>query len=234
MTSWAETGSPACSTVRVFSKSAALDELAYALDVLRLDGVALPSNAGGTYLGDPAWNPLFDELDRRGAYVFVHPNWPPYEPPLGGYPIWLHEFPFDTTRAVVNLLYSGTLERCPNLRLQLAHLGGTVPFIAHRVASLLGPPPISIQGSGKDDLLRRFPRPIVVISEAGKLFAVGRGRRSENAGCAQTLATLPGPRPRRAATRSTPLGATRSHPSRSQAAPRRRRPAEAASRCPPP
>jgi 6-methylsalicylate decarboxylase len=115
---------------------AALAELRHALDVLRLDGVALLSNLGGAYLGDPAWDPLFDELDRRGAYVFLHPAMPRHPLPLPQHPVWLYEFPFDTTRAVVNLIYSGTLERCPRIRLQVAHLGGTATFLAHRIASL--------------------------------------------------------------------------------------------------
>jgi len=115
---------------------AALAELRHALDVLGLDGVALLSNVRGAYLGDPAWDPLFDELDRRGAYVFLHPTMPPHPLPLPQHPVWLYEFPFDTTRAVVNLIYSGTLERCPRVRLQVAHLGGTAPFLAHRTASL--------------------------------------------------------------------------------------------------
>jgi 6-methylsalicylate decarboxylase len=115
---------------------AALAELRHALDVLGLDGVALLSNLGGAYLGDPAWDPLFDELDRRGAYVFLHPTMPPHPLPLPQHPVWLYEFPFDTTRAVASLIYSGTLERAGGLRLQLAHLGGTAPFLAHRIASL--------------------------------------------------------------------------------------------------
>jgi 6-methylsalicylate decarboxylase len=115
---------------------AALAELAHALDVLDLDGVLLLTNVAGTYLGDPVWNPVFAELDRRSAYVFVHPGFPPYPPPLAGHPVWLYEFPFETTRAVANLVYSGTLDRCPRIRLQLSHLGGTVPFVAHRLASL--------------------------------------------------------------------------------------------------
>ena len=115
---------------------AALAELEHALDVLALDGVILLTNVAGRYLGHPAWNPLFDELERRGAYVFVHPSFPPHAPPLPQHPIWLYEFPFETTRAVANLVYSGTLERCPNVRLQLSHLGGTAPFVAHRLASL--------------------------------------------------------------------------------------------------
>jgi 6-methylsalicylate decarboxylase len=114
----------------------ALAEVAHALDELDLDGVALLSNVAGTYPGDPAWAPLWDELHRRGAYVFLHPQAPPGPPPLPEHPIWLYEFPFDTTRAVANLIYTGTLERCPDIRLQVAHLGGTAPFLAHRLASL--------------------------------------------------------------------------------------------------
>jgi 6-methylsalicylate decarboxylase len=114
----------------------ALEELAYALDVLELDGVALLSNVSGVYHGDPAWDPLWMELERRGAYVMLHPSAPPHPPPLPEHPIWLYEFPFDTTRAVVNLIYSGTLERSPTIRLQVAHLGGTATFLAHRIASL--------------------------------------------------------------------------------------------------
>jgi predicted TIM-barrel fold metal-dependent hydrolase len=114
----------------------ALAEVAHALDNLKLDGVILLSNVLGTYLGDPVWDPLFDELDRRGAYVLIHPHAPPYALPLPAHPIWLYEYPFDTTRAVVQLIYSGTLERCPHIRFQLSHLGGTAPYLAHRLASL--------------------------------------------------------------------------------------------------
>jgi 6-methylsalicylate decarboxylase len=114
---------------------AALAELSYALDELQLDGVELFTNVDGIYLGDPRWDRLFDELDRRGAFVLVHPISPPYPAPLE-YPEYLIEFPLDTTRAAVNLLYSATLERCPNVKIVLSHLGGTVPFLAHRIRSL--------------------------------------------------------------------------------------------------
>jgi 6-methylsalicylate decarboxylase len=120
---------------------AALGEIAYAYDELGLDGVALLSNHDGTYLGDPAFDPIFAELERRGAYVFVHPIQPATPSPLPEAPVWLQEFPFDTTRAVTNLIYSGTLERCPHVRLQLAHMGGTAPFIAHRIAEWAGREP---------------------------------------------------------------------------------------------
>jgi 6-methylsalicylate decarboxylase len=115
---------------------ASLVELSHALDVLELDGVALLTNVGGIYPGDERLEPVWTELDRRAAYVFLHPAAPPSAPPLPAHPVWLYEFPFDTTRAVVNLIYSGTLERAVGLRLQIGHLGGTAPFLAHRIASL--------------------------------------------------------------------------------------------------
>jgi 6-methylsalicylate decarboxylase len=114
---------------------AALSELAHALDELRMDGVMLLSNTAGTYLGDPALEPLMAELDRRGAYVFVHPGFPPHNLPLP-HPVWLYEFPFDTVRAVANLVYTGALERYQRIRFQIAHLGGAAPMLAHRIASL--------------------------------------------------------------------------------------------------
>lgn len=114
---------------------AALEELGRVYDELELDGVLLLTNVAGTYLGDPAWEPLLRALDERNAYVFVHPGLPPHPLPLP-HPVWMYEFPFETVRAVTNLIYSGSLERYRSIRFQLAHLGGAAPFLAHRIASL--------------------------------------------------------------------------------------------------
>ncbi|MCX2728299.1 amidohydrolase family protein [Thermomicrobium sp. 4228-Ro] len=115
---------------------AALVELDYALDHLQLDGVTLLTNTGTMYLGDPRLEPLFAVLDSRGCYVFVHPTMPVYPGPLPGVPPWVLEFPFETTRAIVSLLFSGIFERYGAIRWQFAHLGGTVPFLAYRIASV--------------------------------------------------------------------------------------------------
>lgn len=113
--------------------SAALAELEHALDVLALDGVALLSNVDGLYLGDPSLADLYAELDRRRAVVFVHPAVPAQRPGLV-YPPFLFEFPFDTTRAFVNLMYLGVLSSYPGIRWIFAHAGGALPYLAFRMS----------------------------------------------------------------------------------------------------
>lgn len=114
---------------------AALIELEYALDVLHLDGITLLSAYDGVYLGDPRFEPIMAELDRRRAFVFIHPAAIPGDAkPALPLPDFLQEFTFDTTRAASLLMASGTMNRYPNIRFQLAHAGGTVPFLSHRLA----------------------------------------------------------------------------------------------------
>jgi predicted TIM-barrel fold metal-dependent hydrolase len=114
----------------------ALAELGHALDVLGLDGVGLLSNVDGAYPGDPSWEPVLAELDRRGAYAFLHPTLPPTARPQPDVPAWVAEYPFETTRALISLVYSGAFERHPRIRWQIAHLGGAAPFLAGRIAEL--------------------------------------------------------------------------------------------------
>ena len=117
----------------------ALAEIAYALDALRLDGIGLFSSVNDCYLGDQKFDPVFAELNRRKAVVFIHPTHceAPEHTRLHA-PPFVVEYVFDTTRAVVNLVYSGTLKRCPNIRFIVAHGGGTVPFLAQRIAMMEG------------------------------------------------------------------------------------------------
>ena len=117
----------------------ALEEITYALDILHLDGVGLFSSVNDRYLGDPLFDPVFEELDRRNAVVFIHPTH--CEAPTAtnlGAPPFVVEYVFDTTRAVVNLIFTGTLKRCPDIRFIIAHGGGTVPFLAQRISMLEG------------------------------------------------------------------------------------------------
>jgi len=134
----------------------ALAELERCDSELGLDGVMLLSSVAGAYLGDPALVPLMTALAERGAYVFVHPGFPPHPLPLA-HPVWLYEFPFETVRAIANLIYSGTFETHPDIRWQFSHLGGAAPFLAHRLASLADREPEQAQAApaGALSYLRR-------------------------------------------------------------------------------
>ncbi len=116
-----------------------LAEIAYALDILRFQGVGLLSNYHGAYLGDPVFDPVFAELNRRKALVFVHPTRPPNFPSLSvGLPAPLIEYPFDSTRMAVNLIRTGTITRYPDIKLIVAHGGGTIPYLYPRLLTALG------------------------------------------------------------------------------------------------
>jgi len=110
-----------------------LEQIAYALDVLELDGVSMLTNAGGSYLGDARFDPVFEELQQRAAVVFVHPTASP--DPIAhtlDLPDSLLDYPVDTSRAIAKLHYSNTFARTPDVRYVFSHAGGTIPFVASR------------------------------------------------------------------------------------------------------
>jgi 6-methylsalicylate decarboxylase len=110
-------------------------ELSYALDVLKLDGVVLFSNARGVYLGDEKLDGLFEELERRRAVVFVHPTASPDRAAHAlGLPDSLIDFVADTSRAIAHLHYTNTFARTPNVKYVFSHAGGTIPYLASRFA----------------------------------------------------------------------------------------------------
>ncbi|MFF3976364.1 amidohydrolase family protein [Streptomyces sp. NPDC001828] len=111
-----------------------LAEAAHALDVLGADGVTVESNHHGVYLGDPRFEPLWEDLDRRAAVVFVHPTSPPHADELSlGRPRPMLEFLFDTARTASDLLLRGVLARYPRIRWVLTHGGGVLPLVADRM-----------------------------------------------------------------------------------------------------
>lgn len=112
----------------------ALEELAYAFDELNADGVVLLANTRGIYLGDPAFEELMAELNRRSATVFVHPSELPAAPVPGIAP-FVADFLLDTTRAAANLVASGTMDRYEDLKVILSHAGGFVPYAAARMGA---------------------------------------------------------------------------------------------------
>jgi predicted TIM-barrel fold metal-dependent hydrolase len=114
---------------------ASLVELSYAIDNLTLDGFVLFTNSNGVYLGDPALEPVFDELERRKAVVYVHPNpSPDAVAHTLGLPDNLLDFPTDTNRAVAQMHYTNRFARTPNVKYIFSHAGGSIPYLAARFA----------------------------------------------------------------------------------------------------
>ena len=120
-------------TVPMQDTKIAFDEIVYALDVLKLDGVCLFTSYGDNYLGDAVFDPILAELNNRRAVVFVHPALP-VKPKLP-YPGALLEYPTDTARMATHLMFSGALDRYPGIRFILSHAGGTLPYLAWRLYS---------------------------------------------------------------------------------------------------
>jgi predicted TIM-barrel fold metal-dependent hydrolase len=123
-------------TIPMHDIADAVAETEHALDALKLHGVSLFASYGEKFLGDPQFDPVLDALNRRKAVVFIHPTLHPSSRTIAlPWPGFVMEYLFDTTRAAVNLLLGGTLERFPDIKFILPHAGGTLPYFAWRLAS---------------------------------------------------------------------------------------------------
>ncbi len=113
-----------------------LKEIEYVLDELKADGVGIMTSFGDKWLGDESFTPVMEELNRRGAIVYTHPtvaNCCRNVLPDVHYSVV--ELSTDTTRAIANLVFSGTAARFPNIRFIFSHAGGTMPFIYQRLVA---------------------------------------------------------------------------------------------------
>lgn len=139
-------------TVPLPDVDGALVAISHAFDDLHADGVVLLANAQGIYLGDPSFDPVMADLDRRAAVVFVHPGCLPGQPVEGIHPAFA-DFLLDTTRAAINLVLHGIPRRYPNLKIILSHAGGFVPYAAHRIAYNAGANPLVPTDIGPQQIL---------------------------------------------------------------------------------
>ena len=118
-----------------------LKEIEYGLDVLKADGVSLFTSYGDKWLGDPAFNPVYEELNRRKAVVYTHPTTANC---CTNVLAVIHdsaiEYGTDTTRAIANMVFSGTAARYPDMRLIWSHGGGTMPFLIDRFVNSMKVP----------------------------------------------------------------------------------------------
>ena len=114
---------------------ASLKEVEYGLDSLKADGIGIYTNDNhDRWPGDPYFDPLWQELNRRKAIVYIHPLPPRCCINLNdGVPTAMNEYDFDVTRAATSLLAGGVLHRYPEIRFIIPHSGGTMPVLAGRI-----------------------------------------------------------------------------------------------------
>ena len=141
----------------LLEQEASLREIEYGYDTLKADGISLMTNYGDKWPGDKAFAPVFEELNRRKAVVFVHPTTPNCcSNLLPGVPASWIEYDFDTMRAVTSLLINGTFTRFPNVRFIFTHSGGTIPVLARRVSDMFPPELAAGAPNGVEAELKKF------------------------------------------------------------------------------
>lgn len=138
-----------------------ISEVAYAYDTLGAIGIKVPSNSNGVYLGDPCLDPVFAELNRRKAVITIHPSRPPCVPEhqFTSGPAPLFEYIADTTRAVLNLIAHGTLNKFPDLKVIVPHSGSFLPLVVHRM-----------MGISKILIPKGLMEPANVLQDVSKLY----------------------------------------------------------------
>src|SRR5919199_4006660 len=114
-----------------------LAELERTLAMPEVLGVTLGCSIAGRPLDDPAFAPLFEEMNRRGTVLFLHPQGVGAGPGSADYGLtWLVGAPFEDTITALRLVFSGWLRRYPRIRTIVPHLGGPLPFLKQRVDDL--------------------------------------------------------------------------------------------------
>jgi aminocarboxymuconate-semialdehyde decarboxylase len=124
----------ALATLPLNDPSASVTEFVRAIDDLGLPGAMLFSNVNGTALSDRVYWPLYEAAAERNAVLYIHPIHPVGVEAMTQY--WLMPlvgFPTDTTLAAASLVFSGVVEKFRGIRWVLAHLGGTIPYLAERL-----------------------------------------------------------------------------------------------------
>ena len=111
-----------------------LAEIARITSIFSVVGVTIGCSVAGRQLDDPVFDPVYDELDRLGAVVFLHPVGQESTPWLAGRNLaWLVGAPFEDTVAALRLVLADVPQRYPDIRFIVPHLGGTLPFLMSRV-----------------------------------------------------------------------------------------------------
>lgn len=150
-----------------------LKEIEYGFDTLKADGVCLFTSYGTLYLGDPSFAPIYEELNRRKAVVYVHPLSPNCCKSLvPGIPVGSIEYATDTTRTIAHLVFSGTATKFPDIRWIFSHSGGTLPFLTGRFTRLASERKPAFLPNGPLPEFRKFHYELAQGNTPGQIAAL--------------------------------------------------------------
>ena len=150
-----------------------LREIEHAMDVLKADGIGLMTSFEDKYLGDIAFHPVYEELNRRRAVVYIHPTQPKCCTGLvPGVTVSTIEYATDSTRTIASLTFSGTAAKFPNIRWIFSHGGGTVPFLVGRFERLATERNDPYLKDGAAPQLKKFYYEIAQANHPGALDAL--------------------------------------------------------------
>jgi len=162
-------------TLPIPDAEGSLKEIEYTLDVLKVDGIELLTSYYEKYLGDPSFLPVFEELNRRKAVVYVHPTTPECCSALvKGIPPGTIEYATDTTRTITSLIFGegGTAFKCPDIKFIWSHSGGTLPFLTGRLIRLARERKDVRMPGGPIPILQRYHYEIAQGNTPGQLAAL--------------------------------------------------------------
>jgi aminocarboxymuconate-semialdehyde decarboxylase len=112
----------------------AIEELRRCVLDLGFPGVQIGTHVNDWNLSDPELFPVFQEAEKLGAAIFVHPWDMMGEKTMSKYWLpWLVGMPAETSRAICSMIFGGVFERLPNLRVCFAHGGGSFPITVGRI-----------------------------------------------------------------------------------------------------
>jgi predicted TIM-barrel fold metal-dependent hydrolase len=150
-----------------------LAEIEYAFDMLKADGVGLMTSYQGKYLGEPAFAPVYAELNRRQAVVYVHPTVPAccgmVVPGMAPATI---EYATDSTRTIAHVVFSGTATQFPEIRWIFSHSGGTLPFLTSRFTRLAQEKKPPFLPAGPMPAFRKFHYELAQGNTRGQIAAL--------------------------------------------------------------
>jgi predicted TIM-barrel fold metal-dependent hydrolase len=150
-----------------------LREIEYAMDTLKADGIGLMTSFDDKYLGDKTFEPVYEELNRRRAIVYVHPTQPKCCTGLvPGVTVSTIEYATDSTRTIASVMFSGTAAKFPDIRWIFSHGGGTVPFLVGRFERLAVERKDPYLKNGAAPQLRQFYYEIAQANHPGAFDAL--------------------------------------------------------------